>query len=1231
MKTNPISPLKRTLTVKAVSIAVLGCLALQSGTAKGSIAYGSINNFDTVNDTGHQCHGFEIELDDIHSTDITYTYDYNHYGAPKITEDSSVPAHPKVFVSYQSAKNADGSWAAFTAIPSAPIAPTMGHQFTNPSVNFGGEHFGVGYRANPSTITYNWLIDNGSGVLVHGGTVSITTPVFVYAPAAAGVPAQLQAAIVPPPPPAPPVIVYEFGHPSWVKEIRTTTHNNNEVKLRDLVSDDPVNPPVKNWKNGEPDEVEMEWQLMQTDSGQANGGANAQLQGKAEPLNHGDEVVTRRYEFYEYTGPIDAETHEAMAPSVAKDGIHGVGTALVGGVTVDLTAVAVVGKYLGAQMSAADAVAKVGLVDHVPDGAVNEKYTDRTVVIAGSNPFLATSSGALPAGVSFDPVLGVISGTPTEFGAFTFTVNATAGTDPAVTKTYTLNIAAAGAPLPPHSVVDTAISPANSGTTTGDGSYNNGSNITVTATPSAGSVFVSWTDNGAVVSNSPSYTFTTDVNRTLTANFAVGFALTINAAGGTVTKSPDQAGYPTGTVVTLTATPDALHQFTGWSGDASGTTNPLTVTMSAAKNITANFVGAYTLNITAAGGTVTKSPDQAAYAPGDVVTLTPVADAGKIFDGWSGDATGHATPLQVTMNGSKNITAAFPVLMPFTVTPSAGANGTISPSTAQIVNGGDSIGFTASPTANGYGVDQWTVNGTGVQSGGTSLTIAHVTADTSVGVTFKKVLPVVHAFHPGPWTPGALVTDQIVADFNPTKFAVAGLPSGVTLNPATGQLGGRPSASVSVATTYHLSITVTNATGTTAPLKVDVVVQPLATPLVGIFNGLVDRDPVLGSGLGGSINVVSTLTGAYTGKLVLGALTYPFVGGQLTAPVGGKGDSTLVIKRPGQPSLTLHFIIDDSTGELGGTVTDGVIATPVNLTGSRASPQAAAVATTYTAGLQLDPNLVGDVTYPQGQGFGTLSISRTGVAIWTGKMADGTVASLTTTTGSLGDIPMHLLLYSGTGAAHGWLTATADSAGAPTNGGQALLDGTIDWNKNAQTVSTRLYKSGFLLHQLTAVGGKYTKPAVGQFVLGLLNNVGGNNAKFVFSDGGLTGPAPIAAASGAAALNMAFRIAPTTAASTATVKLPAGGANPDLLNLSLSTSTGSFSGGFVLKDAPDATKPTVKVSRSASFYGVLVPRVGLEQGVGFFILGELPAAGLPATALTTTAQLSGQVLIESGP
>ena len=112
--------------------------------AAASTAFGTLGNFDTVNDTGQVCHGFEIELDDLHSTDVTYTYDYNHYNTPKIREDNTVPAHPKVIIRYESARSATGAYLAFTAIPTAPIAPTDGHQCTNPGVNFGCEHFEIG-------------------------------------------------------------------------------------------------------------------------------------------------------------------------------------------------------------------------------------------------------------------------------------------------------------------------------------------------------------------------------------------------------------------------------------------------------------------------------------------------------------------------------------------------------------------------------------------------------------------------------------------------------------------------------------------------------------------------------------------------------------------------------------------------------------------------------------------------------------------------------------------------------------------------------------------------------------------------------------------------------------------------------------------------------------------------------------------------------------------------------
>ncbi len=47
--------------------------------------------------------------------------------------------------------------------------------------------------------------------------------------------------------------------------------------------------------------------------------------------------------------------------------------------------------------------------------------------------------------------------------------------------------------------------------------------------------------------------------------------------------------YEFGSTVTVTAAPDPGYLFTGWSGDASGTTNPLAVLMDADKTITANF------------------------------------------------------------------------------------------------------------------------------------------------------------------------------------------------------------------------------------------------------------------------------------------------------------------------------------------------------------------------------------------------------------------------------------------------------------------------------------------------------------------------------------------------------------------------------------------------------------------------------------------------------------------
>ncbi len=710
-------------------------LSLWPQSARASIAYGSVNNFDTVNDTGSECHGFEIELDDCHSTDVTYTYNYNHYGVPNITEDNSVPAHPKVVIRWESKKNLDGTWAAYTAIPAGPIPPTQGHQFTNPAVNFGGEHFGCGYSVQPSAVLYNWLIDGG-GVLVHGGAVQVATPTFTYFPPVVGNPVPaVQAVIVPPPPPVPPPL--EFGKAIWVKEIKTTTHNNKEVKLRELVSADPDHPERKNWKNGEPDEVEVEWRILQKSSVQPAGGAKNQLVAAAENLPGGDEVITRRYEFYKYVGPLDAETGEAMGDLVGPDGLHGSGSVTYADhfdlgtyewvtVTTDMSTVLVVGDFTGSQMAAVDVAAPVGLIDHCGDGRINTPFAARTVVVEGSHPFTAVRTGDLPQGMNFDEVTGVLDGTPIASGTFTFKITASDGLNPDVAKNYTLTIAAAGAVLPPANLLDTADSPIGSGTTTGDGSYDIDANATATATPAPGFAFLNWTDNSVVVSSDPNYTLAMNVNHSLVANFVpvvVQWNITTSAApvaGGTTTGDGLAND---GTSVTVVATPNAGYSFTNWTVAGVQVSPAASYTFTATADVTlaANFtvLPTYAVSTSAVPLVGGSTSGGGSYVSGSRVTVVATPNAGYNFVNW----TEGGTQVSSSASYAFNIAAARSLVANFSptgvtlrtiatsITPAAGGTTT----GAGVYADGSSVTVVAIP-ASGYKFSNWKEGGTTVST-----------------------------------------------------------------------------------------------------------------------------------------------------------------------------------------------------------------------------------------------------------------------------------------------------------------------------------------------------------------------------------------------------------------------------------------------------------------------------------------------------------------------------------
>src|SRR6266852_2772107 len=146
----------------------------------------------------------------------------------------------------------------------------------------------------------------------------------------------------------------------------------------------------------------------------------------------------------------------------------------------------------------------------------------------------------------------------------------------------------------------------------------------------------------------------------ITSDAAV-YTLSINTNGsGTVSRNSTNSVYPQGAVVTLTALPASGWLFASWSGDASGTTNPVNVTMNTNKSVTANFalIPLYTLTISTIGqGSVT--PPGGSYTSNTVVALTASPSNGWQFLGWGGDAQGIVNPLYVTMTRNESIIASF--------------------------------------------------------------------------------------------------------------------------------------------------------------------------------------------------------------------------------------------------------------------------------------------------------------------------------------------------------------------------------------------------------------------------------------------------------------------------------------------------------------------------------------------------------------------------------------------
>ena len=253
------------------------------------------------------------------------------------------------------------------------------------------------------------------------------------------------------------------------------------------------------------------------------------------------------------------------------------------------------------------------------------------------------------------------------------------------------------------------------------GTYDTGAMVSLTATPEPGWRFAGW--SGDLSGSVSPATLTMDSDKSVTATFIEEFTLTTSVIGmGTV--DPSSGTYDTGTMVSLTATPEPGWRFAGWSGDLSGSVSPATLTMDSDKSVTATFIEEFTLTTSVIGmGTV--DPSSGTYDTGTMVSLTATPEPGWRFAGWSGDLSGSVSPATLTMDSDKSVTATF--IEEFTLTTSVIGMGTVDPSSGTY-DTGTMVSLTATPEP-GWRFAGWSGDLTG------SVSPAMVTMDSEKTVT----------------------------------------------------------------------------------------------------------------------------------------------------------------------------------------------------------------------------------------------------------------------------------------------------------------------------------------------------------------------------------------------------------------------------------------------------------------------------------------------------------------
>lgn len=292
------------IRLKPCSASVLAALAagLLATNPATAATFGSLANFDVVNDTGHTAYGFEIEIEDSaydHTGTISDVFGYDRVFAFISPDPGAVVRYGRPTIDYIAgfgARITYGGTIGANFTPSAPFV-TGGESCwpgANPSwKSTSCDHFGVSTYNSPAKTTYSWIVDMGGGNLVKQNVA---------------VPA-IQIAYVAPAPDLAPVPVIQLpaqdmnrgndpvaqnrNNAFWVKIIKTELDDN--VVLGDLLGG--------NHQGARPEiaaldgETEIEWQPLQL-------GLNG-VDEVSKSLDSPKPSVVYKFQFFNYAGRYD--------------------------------------------------------------------------------------------------------------------------------------------------------------------------------------------------------------------------------------------------------------------------------------------------------------------------------------------------------------------------------------------------------------------------------------------------------------------------------------------------------------------------------------------------------------------------------------------------------------------------------------------------------------------------------------------------------------------------------------------------------------------------------------------------------------------------------------------------------------------------------------------------------------------------------------------------------------